>query len=42
MTLAKSPDSFGLLVGHRAGHHLAGRAVDRDDVSLWVKVLPPT
>ena len=31
---AKSPDSSGLMVGTCAPHHLAGRAVDGDDVAL--------
>ena len=32
ITVAKSPESFGVLRGDRAGHHFAGRAVDRERV----------
>ena len=34
ISVPKSPDSSGSMHRHRAGQHLAGRAVDGDDVAL--------
>ena len=37
ISVANSPDSAGSIIAHLAGEHLAGRAVDGDDVALLAR-----